>query len=142
MYRNYEALLLYVIQHNWNKYVKNKFTILQNFVPMERYYEIKLDYCLSEKNSFKFLEDKLKKQKKDSSSRLNGYWCKNPIKTNPQKPGINNLRFFCGRREIMVNYDILISPSLLIILSIFIFEAFFKIFELIRLTIYITHKFS
>ncbi|KAF0990764.1 hypothetical protein HZS_4329 [Henneguya salminicola] len=81
MYRNYEPILLYIIQQNMNRYIKKKFTITPHLLQMENNYEIKLDYCRSIIRRVEFLEKKFTKK---SYSRINGYWCENTIKTNPQ----------------------------------------------------------
>ncbi|KAF0987358.1 hypothetical protein HZS_7755, partial [Henneguya salminicola] len=44
-----------------------------------------LDYCRSNIGRVKFLETKYKKNAKISYTRLNGYWCKNHLKYNPQR---------------------------------------------------------
>ncbi|KAF0989488.1 LOW QUALITY PROTEIN: hypothetical protein HZS_2907 [Henneguya salminicola] len=74
-------ILLYAIQYNWNKH---KFTIIENFSPNKLNCEIKLDYCPSNIARVKFLETKYKKKEKESYTRLNGYWCRNPFKSNQQ----------------------------------------------------------
>ncbi|KAF0985970.1 hypothetical protein HZS_7358 [Henneguya salminicola] len=81
---NYEDILRYVIQQKWNKYVLKQFTLIKNFLPMKINFEIKFDYCRSNIGGVKFLETKYKKKTKESYTRLNGYWCKNPLKYNQQ----------------------------------------------------------
>ncbi|KAF0992653.1 hypothetical protein HZS_4867 [Henneguya salminicola] len=94
MFRNYEDILLYIIQNNWMKNITKKLTIIQNFIPKLYYYEIKLDLCLYNIRQIKIIENKLNKKFDKSYSRINGYWCQNPIKTNPQVIDNGNDLFF------------------------------------------------
>ncbi|KAF0988677.1 hypothetical protein HZS_6561, partial [Henneguya salminicola] len=77
----YEKILPYTIQNQWNIY--SQLTIIKNFVYNKYFYEIKFDYCPPAKKLLIFIEKKLEEKNNYTYSRINGYGCRNPIKTYP-----------------------------------------------------------
>ncbi|KAF0992839.1 hypothetical protein HZS_2389 [Henneguya salminicola] len=84
MFRNYEDILPYIILLKRPENIKKNTTIIKNFTPKEYYFEMKFDYCPFKNNNIYILKKKLKENY--NYSRMNGPWCRNPIRVNHKPP--------------------------------------------------------